>query len=116
MKIVPFILICFFANCALATDPEPRVPPLVGKSPRQAGGPMQFGARKNGIRIGLSKPKDTYRLNQRINIWIAFETDRLLPEGFKIGVRRNFLSSYAVMKTPNTCCNLFAYATSLGVT
>ena len=66
----------------LPADPEPLIPRLIGKLPEQSDGPMQYDARKHGVRIGLSKPKDVYHLNHRINIWMAYECEEPLPKGF----------------------------------
>ncbi len=58
---------------------------MIGKLPQQGDGPTQFGDRRHGIRIGFSKPKESYRLNHRINIWIAQESALPLPKDFHLG-------------------------------
>ena len=81
MKFAPLLALCLIAGTTFAADTDNKIPPLIGDLPMSAGkSPMQFGARKNGMRIGLSSESPTYRLNHRINVWCAFETERTLTD------------------------------------
>jgi len=85
MRFIPFLALCMVILTVRSTGAEPQVPPIIGKLPEQSDGPTQFGTRKHGIRIGFSKPNESYRLNHRINIWIAQESALPLPKDYHLG-------------------------------
>jgi len=85
MKYLHFLLLCLVFLTMRSLGEEAKVPPVIGKTPEESDGPTQFGERKHGIRIGFSKPKETYRLNHRINIWLTYEIAGHLPEGYHLG-------------------------------
>jgi hypothetical protein len=90
MKLVLFLVAWLIVGAGFAGEADKQIPPLIGELPMSGGdGPVQFGARKDGIRIGLLSEKPAYRLNHRINVWCAFETERTLTEFG--AVRDNFL-------------------------
>ena len=89
MKLPMLLTFCLLASTAFAADVADKTPPVVGELAGTIGRPMQFGARKNGMRIGLSSEKKSYHLNHRINVWCSFETVRELTE--YPAVKDNFL-------------------------
>ncbi len=102
MRFLPFLAICLVILNVRSTGVEPKVPPLIGKLPEHSDGPTQFGTRKHGIRIGFSRPNESYRLNHRINIWIMYEVHDSLPKGYHLGEDTVFLThpDGAVSKFP----------------
>ena len=91
MKTAVVLLMIVLAAVAFAVEPDSKIPPLIGKLPMESDGPTQFGVRKHGVRIGFTKPKASYRLNHRINIWIAYDMDdpkakEETPKAFPFGI------------------------------
>jgi len=80
-----FIVLFLVLSPLRSVSAESKVPAIIGKLPEQSDGATQFGIRKHGIRIGFSQPKESYRLNHRINIWIMYETAGPLPKGYHLG-------------------------------